>query len=82
MPIKPISIFHASREHASLLVDLKTAAKILGIAPSSVRALVRRRSLPRVRAGRGGKIFIPRIALTNFVAALARRTERRNRANA
>jgi hypothetical protein len=54
----------------SLLVDLKSAAEILGIAHSSVRRLIGRESLPVLRAGKGGKIFIPRVALTGLVAGL------------
>jgi hypothetical protein len=54
----------------SLLVDLKGAAEILGIACSSVRALIGRHALPVIRAGRGGKLFIPRTALSRFVAGL------------
>jgi len=55
-----------------LLVDLRGAAKILGVAPSSVRKLVLRKQLPATRAGRGGKIFIPQGALAAYVATLAK----------
>jgi len=54
----------------TLLVDLKTAAQILGIARSSVRLLVAREDLPAIKAGKGGKLFIPRQAITKFVERL------------
>ena len=64
----------------SLLVDLTSAAEILGISLSSVRVLIRCHALPLLRAGRGGKIFIPRIALSKFVAGLPARRKRTRRA--
>jgi hypothetical protein len=54
----------------TLLVDLKTAAAILGLARSSVRLLVAREELPAIKAGKGGKLFIPRHSLTKFVDRL------------
>ena len=54
-----------------LLVDLQSAARILGLTPSSVRGLVLRKQLPSIRAGRGGKIFISRAAIDNYISALS-----------
>jgi hypothetical protein len=75
----PTKLSESNHVVPALLVDLKTASEILGIASSSVRGLVRRRALPKVRAGRGGKIFIPRVAIVQFVATAAKK--RRTRAN-
>ena len=54
----------------SLLVDLKAASEILGLAPSSVRNLIATGDLRAIRAGRGGKFFISRTALSEFAAGL------------
>jgi hypothetical protein len=64
----------------SLLVDLHGAANILGIAPSSVRTLIRQHALPELRAGRGGKIFVPRAELSRLISGLAKRRHRPHRA--
>ncbi len=66
--------------NTSLLVDLKGAAEILGIARSSVRVLIGRHSLPVLRAGRGGKIFVPRAELSRLVSELPGRRQRLRRA--
>jgi hypothetical protein len=53
-----------------LLVDLEQAGKILGLKKASVRALIAREDLPAIRIDRGGKYFVPRIALEKFAAGL------------
>jgi excisionase family DNA binding protein len=77
MPKKKIQKLPRTRSILSsidlpLLVDLKNASEILGIARSSVRRLIRIKSLPAIHAGKGGKLFIPRAALTEFVRGLQR----------
>ena len=55
---------------APLLVDLEQAGKILGLKKSSVRILIAREDLPAIRVDRGGKYFVPRVALEKFAARL------------
>jgi hypothetical protein len=59
-----------STNEPSLLVDLGTASRLLGLKCSSVRRLVLREDLPAIKAGKGGKLFIPRQAILRFVERL------------
>jgi excisionase family DNA binding protein len=51
----------------TLLVDMKTGARILGIPFTAVRRLIAEDRIPATRTGRGGKFFIARTALVKFV---------------
>ena len=50
----------------TLLVDIRTAAAILGLPLSSVRRLIAEDRIPAIKAGKGGK-FVARNALVKFV---------------
>ncbi len=50
----------------TLLVDMKTAARILGIQWTAGRRLIAEDQIPATRAGRGGKFMIARTAIVKY----------------
>jgi hypothetical protein len=58
-----------STSEPSLLVDLGTASRMLGLKRSSVRRLVLKAALPAIKAGKGGKRLLFQVAEEYPVAA-------------
>lgn len=53
-----------------LLISIADAGVLLGISASAAREFIRKQDIPIIRAGLGGRLFVPKCAVVRSVERL------------